>query len=198
MNPRTKILGAALAALVVLAGAGFALLQLRQVQEGGAVYSNLVGGPFKLETQNGDTLSNEDLKGKPFVIFFGFTRCPDVCPTSMLELSHLIERLGPKADHMRYLFVSVDPERDTPQLLKEYLSNFDKRLVGLVGTPQEISDLARAYRVYYEKVPTSSGYTVNHTATLFLMNADGKLASTIAFGEDSDVAFKKLERLVGG
>jgi protein SCO1 len=137
-----------------------------------------VGGPFELTTHDGKRLSSSELAGTPFAIFFGFTSCPDVCPTTMLELTNVLRRLGPDADRMRYFFVSVDTERDTPEQLKLYLSNFDHRITGLVGTPAEIAAVARAYRVYYEKVPTKDGYTYNHTALLYLMGRDGHLVGT--------------------
>lgn len=197
--PRNAILiGAALSALIVAALVAFALMRPPPDGDGsGSFYSSLVGGPFQLKTHDGAPISNEDLKGKPFAIFFGFTQCPDVCPTSMLELTDMIQKLGPDADRMRFLFVSVDPERDTPDLLKAYLSNFDSRITGLVGTTDEIAAIAKAYRVYYEKVPTSGSYTINHTATIYLMDAQGRLANTLAYGEDADSRLKKLRRVLG-
>ena len=196
MSRTTRYVWAASAALAIVIISVTAIVLMQRSSQDDGLYASLVGGAFRLKTHEGEPISDESLKGKPFAIFFGFTQCPDVCPTSMLELSNLIERLGPDANKMRYLFVSVDPERDTQQLLKEYLSNFDKRLTGIIGTTQEIDDLAKKYRVYYEKVPTSGGYTINHTATVYLMDARGRLASTIAFGEDEDVALKKLQRLI--
>jgi protein SCO1 len=156
------------------------------------------GGPFALTDQTGARFSSKRLDGKPFAIFFGFTLCPEVCPTSLLELTKDIESLGPDADKMNYLFVTVDPERDTPQNLKTYLENFDRRIIGLTGTPQEIADIARAYRVYFEKVKTKDGYTVNHTATIYLMGRQGQLVSTLAYGEKSDTRRRKLRALIEG
>jgi protein SCO1/2 len=156
-----------------------------------------IGGPFELTTQDGRRLSSADLKGSPFALFFGFTHCPDVCPTTMLELSNVIKQMGPDADRMRFFFVSVDPERDTPALLKLYLSNFDPRITGLVGTPAEIAAVARSYRAFYEKVPTKDGFTYNHTALVYLMDRAGHLAGTLNYQEPEDVQVKKLRRLVG-
>ncbi len=155
-----------------------------------------IGGPFELTTHDGKRLSSGELKGTPFAIFFGFTFCPDVCPTSMLELTNVLKRLGPDADRMRYFFVSVDTERDTPDHLKLYLSNFDSRIMGLTGTADEIAALARAYRAYYEKVPTKDGFTYNHTALIYLMGRDGRLVSTIAYQEKEDTQVDKLRRLI--
>lgn len=156
-----------------------------------------IGGPFELTTPEGKRLSSAELKGTPFALFFGFTHCPDVCPTTMLELSNVIKRMGPDADRMRFFFVSVDTERDTPDLLKLYLSNFDPRITGLVGTPEEIAAVAKSYRAFYEKVPTKDGFTYNHTALVYLMDRDGRLAGTLNYQEPEDVQLKKLRRLVG-
>ena len=156
-----------------------------------------IGGPFELTTHDGKRLSSADLKGTPFALFFGFTHCPDVCPTTMLELSNAIKALGADADRMRFFFVSVDTERDTPELLKLYLSNFDPRITGLVGTPDEIAAVAKAYRAMYEKVPTKDGVTYNHTALVYLMGRDGRLAGTINYQESADALVKKLRRVIG-
>jgi protein SCO1/2 len=157
-----------------------------------------IGGPFELTTHDGKRLSSAQLEGKPFALFFGYTYCPDVCPTTLLDLSTAIGQLGPDADRIRYLFVSVDPERDTPEHLKVYLSNFDPRIVGLTGTPAEIAAVAKAYRAFYEKVPGKDGnYTYNHQAAIYLMGKDGRFAGTMNFQESEDVRLKKLRRLLG-
>src|SRR5690606_7553453 len=154
------------------------------------------GGPFELTTHEGKRLSSADLKGTPFAVFFGFTHCPDVCPTTLLELSNVIKRLGSDADRMRYLFISVDPERDTPEHLKRYLTSFDPHIVGLTGTPDEIAAAAKAYRAFYQKVPTEDGVTFNHTALVYLMGRDGRLVATITYEESEEVQLKKLRRLL--
>lgn len=161
-----------------------------------APLSATIGGPFALTTHEGKRLSSTELAGKPFAIFFGFTYCPDVCPTSLLDMSNHIKELGPDAAKMRFLFVSVDYERDTADQLKLYLSSFDPAITGLTGTAAEIADIARRYRVLYEKVPTKDGYTINHTATVYLMDATGKFAGTLAYQEPAASAVEKLRRLV--
>ncbi len=186
---------AAIAALVIVVAAVI-------VQRGGSLvpttlpFSAEIGGPFVLTTQDGKRLSSQELEGTPFAIFFGFTFCPDVCPTTMLDLTNVLTRLGPDADRMRYFFISVDTERDTPEHLKLYLSNFDRRIVGLTGTATEIAAVARAYRAYYEKVPTKDGFTYNHTALIYLMGRDGRLAGTIAYQENEAAQIAKLQRLI--
>jgi protein SCO1/2 len=191
---------AAWAAVVVLLIAVGVALVLRpnlgglQVQ---APFAAGIGGPFELTTHEGKRLSSTEFAGTPFAVFFGFTHCPDVCPTTMLDLSNIIKQLGPDADRMRYFFITVDPERDTPEHLKLYLSNFDPRITGLVGTPAEIAAVAKAYRAFYEKVPTKDGFTFNHTALIYLMGRDGRLAGTINYQESAETQLKKLRRLIG-
>jgi protein SCO1/2 len=187
----------AVGALLIALAVAFALRPGLGTLSGSAPFSAQIGGPFQLTTHEGKRLSTADLAGAPFAVFFGFTHCPDVCPTTMLELTNVIKKLGPDADRMRYLFVSVDTERDTPEHLKLYLSNFDPRITGLVGTPEEIAAVAKAYRAFYEKVSTKDGYTYNHTALIYLMGKDGRLAGTINYQEPEDVQLKKLRRLIG-
>ncbi|MDX2203871.1 MAG: SCO family protein [Hyphomicrobiaceae bacterium] len=192
---RNALWGAVLAALLSVG----AVVLFQRVQTGdGLPLAARIGGPFDLVTHDGTRLRSESLKGTPFAVFFGFTYCPDVCPTTMLELSNILKRLGPDADRMRYFFVSVDTERDTPEHLKLYLSNFDARIMGLTGTAEEIAAVARSYRAIYQKVPTSEGFTYNHTATMYLMDRNGRLASTISYQESEETQLQKLKRLING
>jgi protein SCO1/2 len=158
--------------------------------------SATIGGPFALTSHEGGRVTERDLLGKPFAVFFGFTNCPDVCPTTLLEMTNRLAELGADGDKLRVVFISVDPEQDTPEFLKRYLANFDPRILGLTGTPEEIADVARKYRAVYAKVPTKSGYTIDHTATVYLMNARGQLAGTLAYQESADTQRAKLKRLV--
>jgi protein SCO1/2 len=140
--------------------------------------ASAVGGPFRLVDQNGEPRTEEDLKGHPFLVFFGFTHCPDVCPTTLFEVSEVLRNLGPDAGRARALFVTVDPERDTPEKLKGYLSSFDPHLIGLTGEPDAIERVLKAYRVYYKKVPTEGGgYTMDHTALVYLMDKQGRFVA---------------------
>ena len=157
------------------------------------------GGPFRLITQSGGKLSDGDLKGTPFAIFFGFTHCPEICPTTLWELSETLKRMGPDADKLKTIFVSLDPARDTPDLLKTYLQSFDPRIIGLTGREDEITAVAKAYKVFWRKVPTEGGdYTLDHTAIVYLMNADGEYVGALAYREDADQMLAKLKRLVAG
>ncbi|MFC6489290.1 SCO family protein [Nitratireductor sp. GCM10026969] len=157
-----------------------------------------IGGPFALTDETGARVTEADLHGKPSAIFFGFTFCPDVCPTTLFELSGLIDRLGPEADKMNWVFVSVDWERDGPQELQDYLQAFDGRIRGFSGTKEEIEAVTEAYKVFYERVPTEDGgdYTINHTASVYLMDAEGGFFGTLGYGEDPDTMLAKLKRLV--
>lgn len=134
-----------------------------------------VGGPFELTSMTGEKFSNRSLIGAPHLIFFGFTHCPDICPTKMMELTDIMKAAGDRAANIRALFITVDPERDTPELLRQYLGSFDPRIIGLTGTREQIDAVVKAYRAYYRKVPLSSGdYTMDHTAIIYLMDKRGQ------------------------
>ena len=141
------------------------------------------GGPFSLIDTDGEEVTLADLEGKPFAIFFGFTHCPDVCPTHLLDASGWLDALGPEADEVRVVFVSVDPERDTPENLGEYVSAFDERILGLTAKDEAtLAGVAERYRVRYEKVPLpDGGYTMNHTSDTLLFDADGEYAGYIPY-----------------
>ena len=154
-----------------------------------------IGGPFKLVDQNGQVVTDQDLKGRPFLVFFGFTHCPDVCPTTLFEVSEIFRALGPDADRTRALFITVDPERDTPAAMKDYLSSFDPHLSGLTGDPAEIAAVAKAYRVYFKKVPLDEGnYTMDHTAIVYLMDKTGRFVSPFNIKRPTDVEVADLRR----
>jgi protein SCO1 len=140
--------------------------------------SSAVGGPFKLIDQDGRTVTDQDMKGKPFLVFFGFTHCPDVCPTALFDISEVFRKLGPDAGRASALFITVDPERDTPEAMKSYLSSFDPHLRGLTGDEAAIDGVVRVYRSYYKKVPNPDGsYTMDHTALVYLMDKEGRFVA---------------------
>ncbi len=137
-----------------------------------------VGGPFQLVDQDGKTVSDADMKGRPFLVFFGYTHCPDVCPTTLFEMSQMLHALGPDAGRIGALFITVDPERDTPAVLKDYLASFDPHLRGLTGGPAAVDAALKAYRVYAKKVPLKDGdYTMDHTAVVYLMDKNGRFVA---------------------
>jgi protein SCO1/2 len=157
--------------------------------------TSAVGGPFQLVDQNSKPITDQDLKGHPFLVFFGFTHCPDVCPTTLFDVSEILRALGPDADRTRALFITVDPERDTPAVMKDYLSSFDPHLSGLTGDPADIAAVAKAYRVYYKKVPSEGGnYTMDHTAIVYLMDKDGRFVSPFSLKGPTEAAAADLRR----
>ena len=189
---------AAVAVLAVVSGY-LVYQQTAGNQNSGALIEPLaaIGGPFELVSGSGETVSDKTLAGKPTVLFFGFTFCPDVCPTTLAELQGWMEALGPEADKLNYAFVTVDPERDTPDVMRDYVWAFDKRILPLTGSREQIDAMLKAYRVYAKKVPLDDGdYTMDHSAAVYLMNADNKFVGTIAYGEAEENALKKLQRLI--
>lgn len=158
-----------------------------------------IGGPFTLTDQDGRTVSSDSLKGKPTLIYFGFTYCPDVCPTSLLLMETAIEKLGPDAaSKVNLVFITVDPERDTPALLKGYVPNFGSTFIGLTGTPQQISDVARAYRVYYQKVPGKDGgpYLMDHSSIVYLLDRNGRFVTHFTHDAKAEAISSAVARLL--
>ena len=154
-----------------------------------------IGGPFQLTNQNGKAVTDKNLKGKPTLIFFGYTHCPDVCPTSLFELSEVLRAMGKDAEKVNAVFISVDPERDTPATMKDYLSSFDPHLEGLSGDPAETAKVITSYRVYAKKVPTKDGdYTMDHTALIYLMDRDGRFVSPFNLKRTPEEAAVELKR----
>ncbi|MBR0787327.1 SCO family protein [Bradyrhizobium iriomotense] len=154
-----------------------------------------IGGPFQLTDQNGKAVTDKSLKGKPTLIFFGYTHCPDVCPTSLFEMSEVLRAMGKDADKVNAVFISVDPERDTPATMKDYLASFDPHLEGLSGDPAETAKVITSYRVYAKKVPTKDGdYTMDHTALIYLMDREGRFVSPFNLKRTPEEAAADLKR----
>ncbi|MEW6767147.1 MAG: SCO family protein [Pseudomonadota bacterium] len=154
-----------------------------------------IGGAFQLTDQSGQTVTEKSLLGKPTIIFFGFTHCPDVCPTSLFEMSEVLRAMGPDAARLNAYFISVDPERDTTAAMKDYLSSFDPSLKGLTGTPEQIGQVVSGYRVYAKKVPLKDGdYTMDHTALIYLMDRNGKFVKPFDLKRKPEEAAAELKR----
>ena len=154
-----------------------------------------IGGPFQLTDQSGQTVTEKEMQGRPTLIFFGFTHCPDVCPTSLFEISEVLRAMGQDADRVNSYFVSVDPERDTAAAMKDYLSSFDPHLKGLTGPPQDLAKVISEYRVYARKVPLKDGdYTMDHTALVYLMDREGKFVAPFNLKRTPDEAATDLKR----
>jgi len=153
-----------------------------------------IGGPFQLVDNNGQQVTEKTLQGRPSLIFFGFTHCPDVCPTALFEMSEVMRALGPDAARVNAYFISVDPERDTVAAMKDYLSSFDPHLKGLTGSPEAIAQVVTSYRVYAKKVPQKDGdYTMDHTALIYLMDRKGNFVKPFDLKRTPDEAAAELK-----
>lgn len=159
----------------------------------------LIGGPFALTDQHGKKVTDADFRGRHMLVFFGFTNCPDICPAGLQLIAAALDKLGDKAANVTPIFVSVDPERDTPEKLATYVKNFDDRIVGLTGTPEEVAAVAKAYRVFYEKTPnekTPSNYGMNHTSIIYLMGPDGAYVAHFTPMTTVDQMVDKLSKVL--
>ena len=160
---------------------------------------SLVGGPFTLEDGNGKPVTDRDFRGKYMLVYFGYTYCPDVCPTTLNEVADALDHLGPKADRLQPIFITVDPKRDTPAVMKQYTAAFSPRLLGLTGTPEQIAKVAKEYRVYYAEHRTGPGpndYSMDHSSMLYLMGPDGKFVAPIQANQTGAGIAADLNRLV--
>jgi protein SCO1/2 len=183
-----------LAAAALVAGCFDAKPQFKSVDLTGADYAK----DFKLTDHNGVVRSMKDFKGKIVVMFFGYTQCPDVCPTSMTELAQAKQLLGKDGDKLQGLFVTVDPERDTPQLLKAYMANFDPTFLALRGTPEELAAMARDYKVFYKKVEgkTPTSYTMDHSAASYVYDTQGRLRLYTRYGSGAQALASDIQLLL--
>lgn len=195
LPPRWLILlGAVALALVVGLGGRFLFLSPDSEPMRAAI-----GGPFSLVDQDGRPVTDREFRGKLMLVFFGYTYCPDVCPTELQVMSAVLDELGPKATDVQPIFVSVDPERDSPAVLKEYLSNFHERIVGLTGSPEQVAAAARAYRVYYAKARdtgSSADYLIDHSAFLYLMDRKGEYRAHFRNQTPPDEIVRRVRELL--
>jgi cytochrome oxidase Cu insertion factor (SCO1/SenC/PrrC family) len=188
-------IGAA-AAIAVLPGARQALLPASGPVTSGKA---LVGGPFSLTDDTGKRVTDKDYRGRYMLVFFGYTSCPDICPAGLQLMAAVLENLGPKADRVAPIFISVDPERDTSQKLAGYVKNFSPRLVGLTGTPEEIAAVTKAYKVYYKKVPNDAApgdYGMDHTSIIYLMDPDGAFVTHFTPATTVEDMTAKLDKVL--
>lgn len=170
------------------------------VAEGSAMQPGApLGGAFSLVDHEGQPVTEAIFRGKPSAAFFGFTHCPDVCPTTLMEAASWIEALAADADKMRFVFVTVDPERDTPAIMKDYVAAFSDRIIGVTGEPDEVRAMVKDHKVFSRKVPLEGGdYSMDHTASVLLLDETGSLVGTIARDEGREAAMAKLRNLVAG
>jgi len=193
---RPSLIAGPLLFLVGLIGLGVGFFVFRPPQTV-VETASLVGGPFQLVNQDGAPFTDQDLKGKPFMVFFGFTHCPDVCPTKLFEISQVLNAVEKDEPDIAAVFISVDPERDTPDVMKRYLSSFNPRIIGLTGDQGKVDSVVKAYRAYAKKVPTGDGsYTMDHTAIVYLMDRNGKFLTSIDMNRrDTEIAEEIRNRL---
>ena len=191
-RPLLLLLAAFVAALALSA---IGLGMLAKLRPGVSV--SAVGGPFALQTGDGRTVTDRDMLGEPFLVFFGYTHCPDVCPTTLAQISQVLTALGPDTK-LKVLFITVDPERDTPKVVKDYAASFYPGMIGLTGTPEQVTAAEKAYKVYAAKArPTSDGiYTVDHSSIIYLMGTDGRFLAHFAHGATADQIADGLRKVL--
>ena len=193
-NQKRLLLPIAILALGLVALIGVVALILGGSGEQGRVSS--IGGPFSLTDQNGARVTEATYRGAPSIVFFGFTHCPDVCPTALFDMSEVLKRL-PADKRVSALFVTVDPERDTPAILKDYLSSFDPRISGLSGTRPEIDAALKSYRVYSKKQPQENGdYSMDHSAIIYLMDKQGRFVTALNLQSPPEAVAKEIQRFM--
>lgn len=187
-------LGAAVLALGLTAcGKSEASLQdVHGIDLSGATF----GDGFQLKDSDGRVRTLEDFKGKVVMMFFGFTQCPDVCPTALVNAAQIKSMLGADAEKLQVLFITVDPERDTPEVLREYAQAFDPSFIGLYGTAEETAAVAKAYRVYYAKVPTGNSYTMEHTALTYVFDTEGTLRMALRYEQTPQQSVEDLRKVM--
>ena len=190
MNRRALLVSAVAVAAAAGIGASY-FLNNKQVTQ-----TLSVGGPFKLIGTDGQEVTESALKGKYSLFFFGFTFCPDACPTALNTFSLVLGKLGPDADKVQPVFVSIDPARDTPAVLKEYLSSFDPRIMGLTGTPEAIAETAKSFRVYFAKQGEGEFYLMDHSTAIIVMNPDYEYAGVLAGNMQPDEMVVRLKEII--
>jgi protein SCO1/2 len=174
---------------------GVFLFATGQFGNSGGTGSASIGGPFKLIDQNGQPITDQDMKGRPFLVFFGYTHCPDVCPTTLFDVSEVMHAMGKDADRVGALFITVDPERDTPTAMKDYLSSFDPHVRGATGDRKAIEAAEIGYRVYAKKVPADNGdYSMDHTALIYLMDKQGRFVAPFSLKRRPEESAADLRR----
>lgn len=181
------VISITIAAIALLIGA------LTIFQRGAEQGASAIGGEFSLIAQDGRTITERDLAGGPSIVFFGFTHCPDICPTALFDIGQIYSALGPNRNRLKTFFITVDPERDTQELLKTYLSSFDTNIVGLTGSVDAVAQTMKAYRAFARKVPMENGnYTMDHTSLVYLLDANGRFVSSLSFDQPPEELAKKI------
>ena len=200
-NPpgRFVLFAVLLAGLVILGVGAFLALSLHETPRGaaGTLLASAIGGPFRLVDQNGKTVTDGDLKGKWSLVYFGYTHCPDACPTALNDIAIALDELGPQRSAVRPVFITVDPERDTAEVLKAYVTSFDAPIMALTGTPEEIAQAAKEYRVYYAKHPEAGGdYSMDHSSVIYVMDPEGRFTASFTHENTPEDIAERLKKLL--
>ena len=197
---RARLIAFVIAGFLIGAIAGAGVLLLATPQGGQPVQSSgaaLIGGPFSLVGGDGKPVTDRDFRGRYMLIFFGFTHCPDICPAELQVIAQALEQLGDKAKNVVPIFITLDPERDTPEAMANYVKSFGPNFVGLTGSPEAIAAAAKAYRVAYSQVENNNSagdYSVDHSALVYLMDPEGRYVTHFSYGPSADQMAEKLEK----
>ena len=196
-SSRLLLAAALLAGIVLLAGGALSWLMLSGPPNA-SVFASAIGGPFKLVDQDGKTVTDRDLRGKWLLVYFGYTHCPDACPTALNNIALALQQLGPERDKVRPVFITVDPARDTSAVMKQYVTSFDAPILALTGSPEAIAQAAHGYRVYYAKHETSGGdYEMDHSSVIYVMDPQGRFAATLTHQNSPKDITAQLKKLIG-
>ena len=199
---RARLIAFVIAGFLIGAIAGAGVLLLATPQGGQPVQSSgaaLIGGPFSLVGGDGKPVTDRDFRGRYMLIFFGFTHCPDICPAELQVVAQALEQLGDKAKKVVPIFITLDPERDTPEAMANYVKSFGPNFVGLTGSPEAIAAAAKAYRVAYSKVEnkeSAGDYSVDHSALVYLMDPEGRYVTHFSYGTSADELAEKLNKIL--
>jgi protein SCO1 len=196
---RLILVAALLAAFIILGAGGFLALELRDNARGaaGTVLGSAIGGPFSLVDQDGKTVTNTQLEGKWLLVYFGYTHCPDACPTALNNIALALRDLGAKSGEVRPVFITIDPARDTPQAMKDYVAAFGAPILALTGTAAEVAEAAKNYRVYYAKHAEAGGdYSMDHSSIIYVMDPKGRFAASFTGEDPPDQMAERLKKLL--
>lgn len=199
MQKSRRLAGFVLAIILALAAGYFALTNQRMDHAVVSSGTALVGGPFHLTNQRGEAVTEKTYAGKYMMVFFGFSHCQDVCPTELQVMTAALQQLGAQADQIVPIFVSIDPERDTPKVMADYAKAFDPRLQGLTGTPEQIAEIAKAYHAFYKKIPNEKNpedYEMDHTSIIYIMGPDGSFIKHFNYTTDANALADDLKKVL--
>ncbi len=196
---RLLMVAGLLAAFIILGAGAFLALELHDNAKGaaGTILGSAIGGPFSLVDQDGKTVTNTALEGKWLLVYFGYTHCPDACPTTLNNISLALRDLGKKSTEVRPVFITIDPDRDTPQVMKDYVAAFDAPILALSGTAADVAKAAKNYRVYYAKHPEAGGdYSMDHTSIIYVMDPKGRFTASFSGEDPPDQIAERLKKLL--